>query len=413
MEYGINKFLIMNVLLIKETNPFFENSASANRYAGLIKGLLTNNINVVLLITGGYNNIDEFKKNGYRFHNNNLTIQYTVTVFNYNIWLKRLNHYILDKIIKKIGLRTYKKYCGRNFDYIWLTYNENILYSFIKYEKFIKCKTIIELNEFNDVYKSNRSINNKLQLKKALRSEKIFYKAIGKIDCFVIMTNTLISYYKHLAKPDASFLHLPMTVDLERFKNIIKSNKYIMPYIAYTGTYNNAKDGVDILIKAFSIIAPKYPEYRLYMAGFYHPDVVKQKELISILGLSNRIIYLGTLDKECIPEFICNADLLVLARPDSYQAQGGFPTKLGEYLATGNPVCVTRVGEIPNYLSDNISAFIAEPGDVESFANAMDRCLSDKDNARHIGAAGRKIADNNFSIDVQGVRLVQFLKMNL
>ena len=50
-----------------------------------------------------------------------------------------------------------------------------------------------------------------------------------------------------------------------------------------------------------------------------------------------------------------------MARPDSRQARGGFPTKLGEYLATGKPVCVTKVGEITVYLEDNVSAFLAEP----------------------------------------------------
>ncbi len=57
--------------------------------------------------------------------------------------------------------------------------------------------------------------------------------------------------------------------------------------------------------------------------------------------------------------------------PDSKQAQGGFPTKLGEYLATGNPVCATTVGEIPDYLVDGESVYFAVPGSVDSFADAM------------------------------------------
>lgn len=404
----------MNILLIKETNPFFENGASANRYAGLIKGLLANNINVVLLITGGYNNIDEFKKNGYRFHNNNLTIQYTVTVFNYNIWLKRLNYYILNNIINKISSRRTKKYYKDfNFDYIWLTKNGNILSSFIKYSKLIKCKTLIELNEFNDLYKSDGTINNKLQLRKALHNEKILFKAIGKIDCFAIMTKTLISHYRQMAKPDAKFFHLPMTVDFSRFQNVAITEKYKKPYIAFTGTYTNLKDGVDILIKSFSKITSKYPTYHLYLAGFYHYDVAIQKELICKLGLQDKITYLNVIDKESIPEFICNADLLVLSRPDSHQAQGGFPTKLGEYLASGKPVCVTKVGEIPDYLVDNESAFMASPGDVDSFADAMDRALSDKAEATRIGQNGRKLAEEIFNAEIQSKRLVDFLIENL
>ena len=61
-----------------------------------------------------------------------------------------------------------------------------------------------------------------------------------------------------------------------------------------------------------------------------------------------------------MPKYLCNAKLLALARPDSIQAQGGFPTKLGEYLATGRPVVVTKVGEIPDYLEDGVNAFLSD-----------------------------------------------------
>ena len=119
------------------------------------------------------------------------------------------------------------------------------------------------------------------------------------------------------------------------------------------------------------------------------------------------------LNKDQIPLFICNAELLVLSRPDSHQAQGGFPTKLGEYLATGKPVCVTKVGEIPNYLEDNVSAFLAEPGDVDSFTDAMDRALSNPEKAREVGLAGRDVAKKEFNSEIQAKRLADFLKQNL
>ena len=226
------------------------------------------------------------------------------------------------------------------------------------------------------------------------------------------MTKTLIAHYSKMAKNDAKFLHLPMTVETERFKNISNTIQYKKPYVAFTGTFNNAKDGVDVLIKAFAKVVNKYPDLNLYLAGFYHYDVDIQKKLIADYGLNDRITYLGILDKEQIPAFVCNATVLVLSRPDSHQAQGGFPTKLGEYLATGNPVCVTKVGEIPNYLEDGVSAFMAIPGNVDSFADAMDRALSNPEEAKKVGANGKKVAETNFSTDVQTKRLVEFLKAN-
>ena len=104
---------------------------------------------------------------------------------------------------------------------------------------------------------------------------------------------------------------------------------------------------------------------------------------------------------------------MALSRPDSHQAQGGFPTKLGEYLATGNPVCVTSVGEIPDYLKDNLSAFMARPGDVDSFADALDRAVCDETNAKKVGVNGRKVAEECFNDEIQAKKLSEFLKENL
>lgn len=113
-----------------------------------------------------------------------------------------------------------------------------------------------------------------------------------------------------------------------------------------------------------------------------------QEKIIQELGLTERVHFVGVLNREQIPPFLCQASLLALSRPDSHQAQGGFQTKLGEYLATGNPVCVTKIGEISDYLEDNISAFMADPGSVDSFADAMDRALRDLENARKVGLHG-------------------------
>ena len=119
---------------------------------------------------------------------------------------------------------------------------------------------------------------------------------------------------------------------------------------------------------------------------------------------------MGEFSREKIPSFLQNASLLLLPRPDSKQAQGGFPTKLGEYLASGVPVCATTVGEIPNYLTNNESVFFAEPGSIDSFANAMDRALSNPELAKKVGLAGRKVAETHFNKDIQAKILYEFLQ---
>ena len=135
--------------------------------------------------------------------------------------------------------------------------------------------------------------------------------------------------------------------------------------------------------------------------------------MIGHLGLEQRVFWVGEYHRDTIPAILKNANLLVLPRPDSKQAQGGFPTKLGEYLATGNPVCATTVGEIPDYLVDGESVYFAESGSVGSLANAMQRALGNPEEKKRIGANGRKVAETHFNKDIQAKMLYDFLSGNL
>lgn len=403
----------MKILFIRTHNPFFESSADANRFSGLLKGLMERDVEVTILVTCGYNNLNEFKCKGIPYGQKNLQVIYTCTVFNNNVWYRRINIFILGKLIATINKKCLRKYIKEKYDYVWLTKDFTILRFFLDNYNCITAKTLMELNEFHDIHKGAGAISNSMQKCRADATSAVLCEAVKKVDCFAVMTKTLMEHYSRMAKPTAKFAHIQMTVDLQRFQNVHKMTEYKKPYIAYTGTFNNAKDGVDVLIKAFGKLSSKYPTLHLYLAGFWHYDTVMQEKLIKELGLTDRVTYLGVLDREQIPSFVCNADLLALSRPDSHQAQGGFPTKLGEYLATGNPVCVTMVGEIPHYLQDNVNAFMAIPGDVDSFANAMDRALCNREQSMLVALKGKKLAETEFNLELQSDKLYQFLQDNI
>jgi len=405
----------MKVLFPVLSNPYFDSSAIGNRYEGILNGLLNCGAHVVLIITGGYNSLQEYQLQGRKINNPNLEVIYSVFTFQNTLWKRRINSYLLPTYFRLINLYKLKKYYCSTFDYLFLTGGDIIIRkSYLDNLNLLKGKTIIELSEYQNIYDAPLTLINRFKQKKIREYASITKEALNHIDYFAVMTKTLIKYYKSLTQnQQAKFIHLPMTVDLQRFQNIPEKSEWKKPYIAFTGTYTNLKDGVDILIKSFGKLSSSFPMYHLYLAGFYHEDVIKQKKIILDQGLENKITYLGALGKDIIPEFLGNADLLVLPRPDSRQAQGGFPTKLGEYLATGNPVSSTRVGEIPDYLTDGESVYFAEPGSVDSFANAMRRALSNPEEAKRIGMNGRKVAEECFNKDIQSKILYDFLKENL
>ena len=218
-------------------------------------------------------------------------------------------------------------------------------------------------------------------------------------DGMFIMTNNLKEYFEKWGKDKSRIQLTPLTIDFSLFEKKLKS-PYPFPYIAYCGSLSFYKDGIDILIKAFGLIEKKYPALRLVIIGRSksEQDFENMKTLVSkSIEDSSKVIFTGFVDKELIPQYLNNAELLALARPDSIQAQGGFPSKLGEYLATDRPVVVTATGEIKKYLSDLENARIAIPGDVDDFSEKLEWVLNNQDLAVEMGKNGKLTALNNFS----------------
>ena len=120
-------------------------------------------------------------------------------------------------------------------------------------------------------------------------------------------------------------------------------------------------------------------------------------ELIENLGVKNSVIFTGIVSAAEIPQILKNATVLALDRPDSLQAQCGFPTKLGEYLLTENPVVVTKVGDIPLFLKDGETALLAEERNPHEFSSKLLWALEHPAEAIEIGKAGAQVAMREFN----------------
>lgn len=274
-----------------------------------------------------------------------------------------------------------------------------VLYCITKLKNIIFLK---EESEFPCVYSSGMSPFQKLLF------NKLHYFLF---DGSLIMTYKLIDYFVNDKKRKTPYLHVPMTVDMDRF---IKSSPAIPThsYIAYCGVLNNLKDGVDLLIEAFALISNEFPDLNLYLIGGAASESEHQSYLDKIkkYNLTKRVVLTGRLDKDKIPALLCAATILALPRPNSMQAEGGFPTKLGEYLCTGIPIVATSVGEIPLYLRDGVNVFMAEPGSIKSLASKFKIILSDYEEAKKIGLKGGEVVSTHFNYKIQTKEIIKFIK---
>jgi glycosyltransferase involved in cell wall biosynthesis len=272
--------------------------------------------------------------------------------------------------------------------------------------RLLSIKIMRDLCEYPFYYDRSKSL--KLKIKGYLYERIVF----PRFDALITITKTLLYYSRPFLGRKARYLMIPIMVDISRLEIDIKSDE---KYIAYCGDPGGTKDGVDILIEAFSRIAGKYPDVKLYIIGDTanrgDPDFLKrlQKTIDKKCG-QGRIVLTGHVDYNTVPGYLCGAYALVLSRPQSIQAQYGFPTKLGEYLATGNPVVVTDVGEIGDYIKDGLNGFITKPSDVEAFASKLDYVLANPDIAKQAGCKGKTLAMEAFDYNKHGHRLVEFIR---
>lgn len=263
-----------------------------------------------------------------------------------------------------------------------------------------KAKVFCEITEHPQIFGQSKS---------AQRANDRKIKMLKQLDGLFVISKSLKQYYIEQGIPEERIHVINMFVDTNRFEGLCKTTDE--KYIAYCGAVSYDKDGANILIESFAKFYPQHRDYKLYIIGkSVEPSVIDQlKDLTRKLGVENNVVFTGVVEPQEMPQLLYNARILALARPDNLQAQNGFPTKLGEYLATGNPVVVTRVGEIPLFIKDMQNGFLADPNS-ESFSEKLSWVADNYEEALSIGGKGRELAFSEFSYAKQSEIANNFMR---
>lgn len=236
-----------------------------------------------------------------------------------------------------------------------------------------------------------------------------YKRDVHKIDGMFVISTALKEYFMSLGVPERKIKIVNMMVDNNRFVNIKKNHSE--RYIAYCGTASNNKDGVDELIKSFAIVHESHPDVKLYIIGQTpdKDDASGNMKLIEDLGIKDYVVFTGVVTSDAIPQILKDATVLALNRPDSLQAKCGFPTKLGEYLLSENPVVVTKVGDIPLFLNDGISALLSEERNSIEFSSKLIWALDHPKEAGIIGKNGAHVALREFNYLSETKKIVDLI----
>ena len=156
--------------------------------------------------------------------------------------------------------------------------------------------------------------------------------------------------------------------------------------------------GAVILLDAFATLAERWPKLRLVLAG--HGDAsANLVRRIKSLGLQDRVEMLGYYDGD-VHTLLGTFDLYVF--PSLWE---GFPYSIVEAMRAGVPIVSTRVGGIPEAITDGVEGLLVESGSSEAIVRALERLLNDPALLLTIGCNARVKYEKSLSLDKMHSRI--------
>jgi glycosyltransferase involved in cell wall biosynthesis len=143
------------------------------------------------------------------------------------------------------------------------------------------------------------------------------------------------------------------------------------------------RKGQLVLAEAFAQVAPRFPEWKLWLAGDELEKDITEKiqTLAEAKGLTDRVQLLGP-----------RQDALDLMRRAGIYVQPSFWEALGlalqEAMFTGCPAIGTRAGGIPELVQHERTGLLVEPGQPAQMAQALEKLMSNPDLRAQYGRQG-------------------------
>jgi glycosyltransferase involved in cell wall biosynthesis len=122
------------------------------------------------------------------------------------------------------------------------------------------------------------------------------------------------------------------------------------------------------------------------------PDRERLEQVAHDLGIARSTFFVGY--QEDVAGYYRLFDAFLLPSVNE-----GTPVSAIEALASGTPVVATRVGGVPDVVSDGVDGFLVEPGDVSAAAERLARLAADPELRAQLGAAGSANARERYSVE--------------
>jgi glycosyltransferase involved in cell wall biosynthesis len=115
--------------------------------------------------------------------------------------------------------------------------------------------------------------------------------------------------------------------------------------------------------------------------------------------LEDAVTFTGWVDHAEIPGYLAAADVAIYPYRDSLVNRAKCSIKILEYMTAGKAIVTHRVGQNTEYLENGRSAILADPGDVDEFAQGLLAVLSDRALSARLGREAALRIHRHFTWD--------------
>ena len=231
-----------------------------------------------------------------------------------------------------------------------------------------------------------------LQKALLLFRKRVFDFFINRVDKFIVLSESSANILKDFGIDGQKVVTIPLPYS-EDFKKMPQSagQSIISDSILYVGWVQKRK-GLEVLLRAMAVVVKNKPSAKLFVIG---PDVRWEKEyrqridaLIKDTGIQKNVEWLGARSNSVVREYINMVEMVVV--PEQWENMS--PVIVGEAMLCSRPVIGSRLGGIPEFISDGETGYLCRSSDPDDFAEKILLLLGDKTRAAEMGKKGRSSA---------------------
>ena len=161
------------------------------------------------------------------------------------------------------------------------------------------------------------------------------------------------------------------------------------------------RKGLDVLLTSIAQLRHVHKDYKFVIAGDGSEEETLRQRALK-LGLGDTVVFMGYVKSEAIPALVRDCEFFVL--PSRSEP---FGIVLLEAMLFGKAVVATRVGGIPEFVTDGINGILVPAEDSDALAKGITLLIENEDLRDSLGRSGRAEIDNTFNLNSLCVRYEQ------